>query len=313
MLLGQSILNGVAHEGTGAAFQGFDPAAGTHLDPVYRSASADDVDLAARLADDAFGDLQQDFPARRRRSFCATLQRALRPSRRSWWSGRTAKPRCPRRGCRERWARTVNQLRLFAQVVEEGSWAMARIDPAQPERKPLAARRHPLCAAAHRPGCGVWFQQFSVGVFRCRRGHSLSSRGGESGDRQGAFGASRHERDGGAGDLRSSVRECGLPAGTFALIFGSGAVVGSALVEHPSVKAVGFTGSLHAGKALMQLAAARPEPIPCYMEMSSTNPLFVLPEALRTRAAQIAEGPVWLVHSGRGSVLHQARVGLPAS
>jgi len=74
------------------------------------------------------------------------------------------------------------------------------------------------------------------------------------------------------------------------LLFGSGALVGSALVEHPSVKAVGFTGSLHAGKALMQLAAARPEPIPCYMEMSSTNPFFVLPEALRTRAPQIAEG-----------------------
>ena len=88
----------------------------------------------------------------------------------------------------------------------------------------------------------------------------------------------------------ASVKECGLPPGTFALIFGSGSVVGSALVEHPSVKAVGFTGSLHAGRSLMRLAAARPEPIPCYMEMSSTNPLFVLPEALRTRAAQIAEG-----------------------
>jgi NADP-dependent aldehyde dehydrogenase len=88
----------------------------------------------------------------------------------------------------------------------------------------------------------------------------------------------------------NSVKECGLPPGTFALIFGSGSLVGSALVEHPSIKAVGFTGSLHAGRSLMQLAAARPEPIPCYMEMSSTNPFIVLPEALRTRAPQIAEG-----------------------
>ncbi len=63
-----------------------------------------------------------------------------------------------------------------------------------------------------------------------------------------------------------------------------------ALVDHPKVKAVGFTGSLSAGKALMQRAAARPEPIPCFMEMSSVNPLFVLPEALRTRGAQIAAG-----------------------
>jgi len=87
-----------------------------------------------------------------------------------------------------------------------------------------------------------------------------------------------------------SVQECGLPAGVFALLFGTGAQIGSALVRHPKVKAVGFTGSLSAGKALMQLAAARPEPIPCFTEMSSVNPLFVLPEALRTRSAQIAEG-----------------------
>jgi NADP-dependent aldehyde dehydrogenase len=87
-----------------------------------------------------------------------------------------------------------------------------------------------------------------------------------------------------------SVKECGLPVGVFALLFGTGAQVGSALVRHPKVMAVGFTGSLSAGKALMQLAAARPEPIPCFTEMSSTNPLFVLPEALRTRGAQIAEG-----------------------
>ncbi len=66
--------------------------------------------------------------------------------------------------------------------------------------------------------------------------------------------------------------------------------MGAALVEHPKVKAVGFTGSLAAGKALMQRAAARPEPIPCFMEMSSVNPVFVLPEALKTRGAQIASG-----------------------
>ncbi len=67
---------------------------------------------------------------------------------------------------------------------------------------------------------------------------------------------------------------------------GAGSEIGAALVYHPNVKAVGFTGSLTAGKALMQRAAARPEPIPCFMEMSSVNPLFVLPEALHTRGAQ---------------------------
>jgi NADP-dependent aldehyde dehydrogenase len=90
--------------------------------------------------------------------------------------------------------------------------------------------------------------------------------------------------------IARSVRECGLPSGVFALLFGAGSEIGAALVDHPNVKAVGFTGSLSAGKALMQRAAARPEPIPCFMEMSSVNPLFVLPEVLYTRTAQIAAG-----------------------
>ena len=106
--------------------------------------------------------------------------------------------------------------------------------------------------------------------------------------------------------IARSVRECGLPSGVFALLFGAGSEIGAALVDHPKVKAVGFTGSLSAGKALMQRAAARPEPIPCFMEMSSVNPLFVLPEALHTRGAQIASRPLRLVHAWRGPVLHQA-------
>jgi NADP-dependent aldehyde dehydrogenase len=92
--------------------------------------------------------------------------------------------------------------------------------------------------------------------------------------------------------IARAVKECGLPAGVFALIYGPGSEIGTALVEHPKIKAVGFTGSLSAGKALMDRAAARPEPIPCFMEMSSVNPVFVLPEALETRGAQIASGLV---------------------
>jgi NADP-dependent aldehyde dehydrogenase len=90
--------------------------------------------------------------------------------------------------------------------------------------------------------------------------------------------------------IAQSVRQCGLPPGVFALLFGSGTEMGAALVDHPKVKAVGFTGSLAAGKALMQGAAARPEPIPCFMEMSSVNPVFVLPEALYSRGEEIARG-----------------------
>ena len=90
--------------------------------------------------------------------------------------------------------------------------------------------------------------------------------------------------------LQESVRECGLPEGVFSLLFVSGAEIGKALVRHPLVRAGGFTGSRSAGRILMDVAASRPEPIPFHAEMSSTNPVFLLPGALRERGASIAAG-----------------------
>jgi NADP-dependent aldehyde dehydrogenase len=87
-----------------------------------------------------------------------------------------------------------------------------------------------------------------------------------------------------------AVETCKLPSGVFALLFDSGVEIGVALVQHPRIQAVAFTGSASGGKALMKLAAARPQPIPCYAEMGSTNPLFVLPGALRERGAELAKG-----------------------
>jgi alpha-ketoglutaric semialdehyde dehydrogenase len=77
-----------------------------------------------------------------------------------------------------------------------------------------------------------------------------------------------------------------MPPGVFNMIYGG--MVGAWLVQHPAIKAVGFTGSLKGGRALCDMAAARPEPIPVFAEMSSVNPVLVLPEALKTRGANIA-------------------------
>jgi alpha-ketoglutaric semialdehyde dehydrogenase len=90
--------------------------------------------------------------------------------------------------------------------------------------------------------------------------------------------------------VRDSVKACGLPEGVFSLLFDAGVDVGIGLVKHPLIKAVGFTGSLAGGKALMKLAAERPEPIPVYAEMGSINPIFVLPGAINKRGSGIATG-----------------------
>jgi 2,5-dioxopentanoate dehydrogenase len=90
--------------------------------------------------------------------------------------------------------------------------------------------------------------------------------------------------------IRAAVKSCGLPEGVFSLLFGAGTSVGTKLVQHPQIKAGGFTGSTGAGRALMNLATSRPEPIPFYGELGSTNPVFVLPGALKARSTQIASG-----------------------
>ena len=90
--------------------------------------------------------------------------------------------------------------------------------------------------------------------------------------------------------VQEAVREGGLPNGVFSLLFDSGVEIGTALIKHPLVKAGGFTGSRWGGRILMDVAAARPNPIPFFAEMSSTNPVFILPGALRERGAMIAAG-----------------------
>jgi alpha-ketoglutaric semialdehyde dehydrogenase len=88
----------------------------------------------------------------------------------------------------------------------------------------------------------------------------------------------------------AAVKSCGLPDGTFSLLYGGGRTVGQRLVKHPALKAVGFTGSRSGGRALFDLAAARSEPIPVYAEMSSVNPIFLLPSVLADRKEEFAAG-----------------------
>ncbi len=287
-LQGGSIINGESRPGSGAAFYGFDPTAGAQLEPAYRCASIDDLNLAADLADEAFatfGKLSGREKARLLRHIADGIE-AIVPELVERAHHETALPEARLKG---ESARTINQLRLFAQVVEEGSWVNARIDPAQPDRKPLP--RSDIRSMMRPLG--------PVAVFGASNFPLAFSVAG--GDTAAAFAAGNpvivkaHHAHPGTSEMvgqviARGVKECGLPPGVFALLFGAGAEIGAALVDHSKVKAVGFTGSLAAGKALMQRAAARPEPIPCFMEMSSVNPVFLLPDALYSRGAEIARG-----------------------
>src|SRR6202020_3609957 len=182
---------------------------------------------------------------------------------------------------------TWRQLRLFAQVAEDGSWVNARIDLADPARKPIPK---PDIRSMLRPlGPVVVFGASNFPL-------AFSVAGGDTASALAAGNpviVKAHPAHPGTSELvgraiQQSVVECNLPEGVFSLLFDGGTRVAAELVRHPLVKAVGFTGSRPAGKALMNIAASRPDPIPFYAEMSSTNPVFILPGALRERAVNIA-------------------------
>jgi len=183
--------------------------------------------------------------------------------------------------------RTVNQLKMFAALLREGSWVDARIDSALPERTPV-------------PKPDLRFMQIPLGpvaVFGASNFPLAFSVAG--GDTASALAAGctvvvkahpAHPATSAiVGKLiQTAARKTDMPDGVFSLLFDNGIDAGLQLVKNPLIKAVGFTGSYKAGKALYDLAVSRPEPIPVYAEMSSTNPVFILPEAMKKRGQEIA-------------------------
>jgi alpha-ketoglutaric semialdehyde dehydrogenase len=186
-------------------------------------------------------------------------------------------------------ARTTGQLKLFAQVVREGSWVDARIDTAIADRQP--APKPDLRRMLIPIGPVIVFGSSNFPL-------AFSVTGGDTASALATGNpvvVKAHSGHPGTSELvatavRRAVMACKLPAGIFSMLHGAGKVIGMALVRHPAARAVGFTGSRAAGRALFDSAAARPEPIPVFAEMSSLNPIFILPEALQAQTAKISEG-----------------------
>lgn len=288
MLHGFSIINGEPRQGNGVVFSGIDPATGAKLDPSYHYASVEELNLAADLAEEAFATYRK-LPGKERAVFLRHIAAGLESIAAEVVERAHRETALTEARLKGELGRTVNQLRLFAQVVEEGSWVNARIDPAEPGRKPLPRADIRSVLRPLGPIAVFGSSNFPL-AFSVAGGDTASALAGGN-----PVIVKAHSAHPGTSELvgqviSNSVRACGLPPGVFALLYGAGTKVGTALVEHPHIKGVGFTGSLTAGRALMDRAAARPEPIPCFMEMSSVNPVVVLPEALRTRAGQIANG-----------------------
>jgi len=287
-LSGRSLIGFQGGAGSGEHLYARNPTTGQQLQPPFIPATPQEVDRAARLAADAFSSYSRTSGKERAaflRKIAAKIE-AITPDIVERAAQETALPAAR---LQSETARTCHQLRLFAQVAEEGSWVNARIDHADSERKPLAK---PDIRSVMRPlGPVVVFGASNFPLaFSVAGGDTASALAGGNTVIVKAHAAHPGTSELVGRTLQESIRECRLPEGVFSLLFGHGSQIGTALMKHPLVRAGGFTGSRTAGRILMDVAASRPEPIPFYAEMSSTNPVFILPGALRERAESIASG-----------------------
>ncbi len=279
-------------------FHAFNPTTGEAVEPAFHSASLDELNKASELANEAriaYGKVSGKEKAKFLRQIADNIE-ATGDTLIARATLETGLPNARFQGER---GRTCMQLRAFADLVEKGSWVDARIDLPNPKRQPLPK---PDIRSMLRP-------LGTVAVF-CASNFPLAY-SVAGGDTASALAAgcpvivNAHFAHPGTAEIIGlaiieAVKTCGLPEGVFSLIFSKGYEIGQALVKHPHIKAVGFTGSRTGGRALMDIAAARNEPIPVYAEMSSVNPIFILPSAMRERSEAIAAGLHLSVITGAG-------------
>ncbi|NWA24184.1 aldehyde dehydrogenase (NADP(+)) [Pseudomonas gingeri] len=295
-IIGHNYIGGARSAAGTITLHSHDASTGDALPFVFTQATSDEVDAAAQAAASAYPAFRT-LPASRRAEFLEAIAAQLDALDDNFIALVTQETALPTGRIQGERARTSGQMRLFAQVLRRGDFYGARIDRALPERQPLpridlrqyrigvgpvavfGASNFPLAfstaggdtAAALAAGCPV--------VFKAHSGHMATA-------------------EQVANAIIRAAEQTDMPKGVFNMIYGAG--VGEALVKHPSIQAVGFTGSLTGGRALCDMAAARPQPIPVFAEMSSINPVVILPEALQLRGEKIASELMASVVQGCG-------------
>ncbi|REJ77886.1 MAG: aldehyde dehydrogenase (NADP(+)) [Acidobacteria bacterium] len=273
---------------TGKTFTAFSPETGEAVGPEFHSATIVEMNRAANLAENAFGELSRKS-GKEKAEFLRRIAEKLEEKKADIVERASLETGLPKARFEGETGRTCGQLRMFADLAQEGSWVDARIDTAETERAPLPKPDVRSMKRALGPVAVFCASNFPI-AFSVAGGDTASAFAAGSPVIVNAHNAHPGTSEIAASAISEAVNECGFPEGTFSLLFSADYEIGSALVAHPSIKAVGFTGSRAGGRALMDIAAKRDEPIPVYAEMSSVNPVFVLPRAAEEKADSIAEG-----------------------
>ncbi len=287
-LEGLSIIGARRAKPAGQPTPAVNPATGAKLEPGYFFATIADVDDAAHLAFKAFLEYGR-WPAKRRAQLLCRIAERLEAEASKIVERAHLETALPAPRLQGELTRTCFQLRLCGEAVVSGLPLGVRIDHGEPARKPFPK---PEVRSLMRPlGPVVVFSATNFPL-------AFSVAGGDTASalaagcpvivkpNQGHPGTSERV----ALQVQRAAQECGAPEGVFSMLYGRGREIGIALVKHPLVKAVGFTGSRSGGRALMDAAAARPEPIPVYAEMGSINPVFILSRAMHQNPEALASG-----------------------
>ena len=279
----------IGHERVGMSrtFRAVNPATGEALEPDFSSADQEAVERACVLAWSAF-DRFRELDSEVRARFLETIAQQILALGDELLERGHAESGLPVARLTGERGRTVGQLRLFADELRKGGWLGIRVDPALAERKPLARPDLRLRKVPLGPVVVFGASNFPL---------AFSVAGG---DTAAALAAGcpvivkGHSAHPGTSELVAqaivaAARACNMPPGVFSLLNGNSRALGAALVAHPNIKAVGFTGSRAGGLALMKIASERPVPIPVYAEMSSINPVLLLPAALAEQADSLGK------------------------
>ncbi|MGJ8679524.1 aldehyde dehydrogenase (NADP(+)) [Paraglaciecola sp.] len=295
---GEMLIGNQRLSGSNSAIYATNPATGEQIEPAFNGSSKKDVIEACKLAESIF-DTFRNIALEQRANFLECIADEILALGDTLVQRAMAESGLPQMRIEGERGRTMGQLKLFASVVRVGNWVDARIDPALPNRTPLPRSdirlRHIPLGPVAIFGASNFPLAFSVA----------------GGDTASALAAGcpvvvkAHSAHPGTSELVGkaiikAANKCNMPEGVFSLLFASSNEIGTELVAHPAIKAVGFTGSRAGGLALMNIAANRPEPIPVYAEMSSINPVFLLPNALKKNATSLATGFVGSLTLGAG-------------
>lgn len=265
----------------------FNPKLNIENEHTFYEASQDEIDEALILASTAY-ETYKKIPGVRKSAFLNTIADEILALDNTLIQAYMSESGLPEgRAIGER-GRTIGQLRMFAKLVEEGSWVDATIDTGDHNRTPIPKPDLRKILIPLGPVVVFGASNFPL---------AYSTAGGDTASALAAgcpVIVKSHPMHAGTGELVASAiikaaQKTGMPNGVFSNLNSKGIKVGTQLVKHPAVKAVGFTGSIRGGRALFDLASQRPEPIPVFAEMGSINPVVILPNAAHNQGETLAK------------------------